>query len=170
VKKSLLIIEDDESLGQALSEDFIDLGLEVTVISSLKNWNQKSYDFVILDLRLNGEYGLNIISNLKQVNPNCSIVVLTGYGSTASAVEAIKLGASNYLLKPASIKTISAALFENTNDVVEVVENSKRKTLTELEHEYIEFVLAQNKGNISKTATELGLHRQSLQRKLKKFP
>ena len=173
--KELLILEDDRGLREVLAADFKDKGYSVTEASQLSEIPARSFNFAIVDLRLNSESGLNVISKLKTLNQNCRIVVLTGFGSIATAVEAVKLGAINYLTKPANIEQIEEAFnvhgpnedeFKNE----EHTDLSKRISLSQNEHEYINYVLNVNEGNISKTARELGLHRQSLQRKLKKKP
>lgn len=170
MKKSLLIIDDDEKLRKVLSEDFIDKGYEVITAGSSHDLKTKVFDAAIVDLRLTYESGLQVIAFLKSANPLCRIVVLTGYGSVATAVEAVKLGAYNYLNKPVSSDEIEAAL----NADVEMKNHSREeptvKTLDQHEHEYIQYILTKNEGNITKTAQQLGLHRQSLQRKLKKYP
>jgi two-component system response regulator RegA len=91
---------------------------------------------------------------------------LSGYGSITTAVEAVKRGATDYLTKPASFELIEAALMGRRT---KAGEDLKTPSLSEIEHEYIDFLLTKNQGNITKTAKELGLHRQSLQRKLKKY-
>ncbi len=171
--KSLLILEDDQGLREALVADFEDKGYQVVHAEHIRELNNLNYDFAILDLRLNGESGLNAIEILKKNNPACRIVILTGFGSISTAVEAMKLGAINYLTKPANSDQIEEAFEASPSaieDKSEVLDASKRISLSQNEHEYISFVLAQNSGNVSKTARELGLHRQSLQRKLRKKP
>lgn len=167
IAPTLLIVEDDQRLRDSIAIEFSEKGYAVSTADSIKTIETKNYEFAIVDMRLNGASGLNVVEHLKQISPNCRIVILTGYGSISTAVEAIKLGAINYLTKPADIDKIEQALLGKT------VENAKQKqpiTLSQQEHEYIEYVLTQNDGNISKTAKALGLHRQSLQRKLKKMP
>lgn len=173
-KGKLLILEDDQGLREALVADFEDKGYQVVQAEHIKELNDLFYNFAILDLRLNGESGLNAIEVLKKSNPSCRIVILTGFGSISTAVEAMKLGAINYLTKPANSDQIEEAFEAQTSlaveEKLELSDNSKRISLSQNEHEYISFVLAQNSGNVSKTARELGLHRQSLQRKLRKKP
>jgi len=166
-----LILEDDFNLGQVLLCEFRDIGHEVTLAHELAMVPNLSFDYAVVDLRLSGENGLNIISKLKANNTLCKIVVLTGFGSIATAVDAMKLGATNYLTKPAGFEQILNALeltpIKTSCDEKKVF---KLNSLSRNEYEYINFVLNQNKGNVSKTAKDLGLHRQSLQRKLKKLP
>lgn len=165
--KRLLLLEDDPRLRSALQDDFTDRGYEVTAVDHFGALVDPVFDFAVVDLRLLGESGLSAVPLLREKNPQCKVVVLTGYGSVASAVEAMKSGAVNYLSKPAGADRIEAALLDRLK---EQVTQNELPSLDRHEHEYIEFVLAQNQGNISRTAKQLGLHRQSLQRKLKKFP
>lgn len=166
--KRLLILEDDKRFRKTLAEDFIEKGYQVVEAGSLKDQAERDFDFAIIDLRLLGESGLDAVIVLKKENPQIRIVVLTGYASIATAVEAIKLGAVNYLRKPASCELIEAAFKDTLKN--DTTLSQPITTLNQHEHEYIEFVLSQNEGNITKAAQKLGLHRQSLQRKLKKFP
>ena len=172
--KELLILEDDKGLREVLAADFRDKGYQVTEAAQLCDIPDKRFHFAILDLRLNGESGLTAIGRLKSLSNDCVIVILTGYGSIATAVEAVKMGAANYLTKPAHSEQIEEVFLQKAsrNFSDENIENEKykRSSLSQNEHEYINYVLNANAGNISKTARELGLHRQSLQRKLKKYP
>lgn len=166
--KRLLLLEDDQRFRKTLAEDFQERGYVVTEAGSLKEIRNQEFDFAVVDLRLLGESGLTAISELKKQAPDIRIVILTGFASTATAVEAVKLGALNYLHKPASCELIETALKEELGGGAPSV--SHVASLSQHEHEYIEFVLSQNEGNITKAAQQLGLHRQSLQRKLRKYP
>lgn len=170
ITKKLVLLEDDQNLRQALAEDFSEKGYTVTQAESIKEIKNLFFDFAVIDLRLLGDSGLKAIPELKLANPNCRIVVLTGYGSVATAVEAVKLGAVNYLHKPAGSDLIEAALNDQLKDDTTNIKAFEVTPLEKHAHEYIEFVLTKNDGNITKTAKQLGLHRQSLQRKLKKYP
>jgi two-component system, response regulator RegA len=163
--KKLLILEDDLNLRKTLSLEFSERGYEVTEASELAEI-RSPFDYAIVDLRLGPEYGLNAIEKIKVLSPHCRVVVLTGYASVATSVKALKIGAVDYLIKPASVKMIEEALIGERD----IMEDDQVVTLSQKEFEYIEFVLARNEGNITQTARELGLHRQSLQRKLKKLP
>lgn len=171
----ILLLEDDESLRNILKLEFEDYGFETIAIKSLDEFLNIKVDYALLDLKVEGENGLELIEKILNQNSKCKIVIYTGYGSIASAVEAVKLGAINYLSKPASFYEILKAFSlseKNCSLVNESLEEKvfSRPSLSLHEYEYIHFVLNENKGNISKTAKELGLHRQSLQRKLKKLP
>lgn len=164
--KNLIILEDDKHLGKTLKLEFEERDYLVDWIQELSDIPQKKYQFALIDLRLANESGLEAISVLKELSPDVSIVILTGHGSIASTVEAMKRGARNYLIKPAPIQRI-----ENALQGKEIIEDcSESQTLSQFEHEFIEYMMIQNNNNISKTAKALGLHRQSLQRKLKKLP
>ncbi|MBC7467061.1 MAG: response regulator [Bdellovibrio sp.] len=168
--KKLLLLEDDQNLRQALAEDFTEKGYEVVQAETIKQIKYIFFDYAIIDLRLLADSGLKAIPELRSQNPQCRIVVLTGYGSVATAVEAVKLGAINYLHKPASSELIEAALNDQLKKDQSDIQAFEITPLEKHAHEYIEFVLTKNDGNITKTAKQLGLHRQSLQRKLKKYP
>lgn len=166
MKKSLLILEDDVRLAKSLAREFEDHGYEVTTCISVREIPNQRFQFAVLDMRLGGEFGLDAIEILKTTSSQCRIVVLSGYGSITTAVEAVKRGAVDYLTKPAGFELIEAALLgQRTQPDPEF----KAPSLSQIEHEYIDFVLTKNQGNISKTAKALGVHRQSLQRKLKKY-
>ena len=165
--KSVLILEDDDSLSKSLARELTDLGYVPTRITSAKQIPKEAFQFAIVDLRLNaGEMGLDAIQKILEASRDCKVIVLSGYGSIATAVEAVKRGATDYLTKPASIQQIDAALQGHR---LQAESELTVPSLSQVEHEYIDFVLTKNQGNISKTAKDLGLHRQSLQRKLKKY-
>ncbi len=167
-QKRILVLEDDSQLANSLQCDFEDHEYTVTLASRLSEIpSQQNFTHAVVDMRLsNGEMGLDAIEQILKTSPQCRIVVLSGYGSIVTAVEAVKRGAVDYLTKPARFEEIEKAL--NGQRVIPEAE-FKRRSLSEVEHEYIDFVLTKNEGNISQTAKDLGLHRQSLQRKLKKY-
>ncbi len=167
MSKFLVILDDDAKLSLALSREFTDRGYSVICAEKIIDIPPQHFDFALLDLRLVGDFGLNAIDTIKEKSPDCKIVVLSGYGSVTTAVEAMKKGAIDYLRKPTSVDEIEAAFKGKRN-----LSNSEilvTPSLSEIEHDYIDHVLTQNSGNITKTAKQLGLHRQSLQRKLKKY-
>jgi two-component system response regulator RegA len=167
--KQLLIIEDDVMLRELLRESFRERDYVVHDCASLKEWKQEDVfrpSHAIIDLKLQGESGLDALAYVKTQFPDCLIIILTGYGSIATAVQAVKLGAVNYISKPASIDEIEYAFYETPSpDVL----STERPRLHEHEREYIEKVLQDVDGNISRAARVLGIHRQSLQRKLRKY-
>ncbi len=125
---------------------------------------------VVLDLNLNGSSGLALIPQLLAINPACRIVVLTGYASITTAVDAIKLGAVQYLAKPVEIEAILAAFESDDDPDLEMVAPDEPLSVDRLEWEHIQRVLNENDGNISATARALKMHRRTLQRKLSKRP
>lgn len=169
----ILIIDDDEVFRETLIVHFADLHIEAVGSSSFKNLSLvdlSSYSHAVVDLRIAQENGLEVIQSLKSLHTEMKIVMLTGFGSIATAVEAIKLGAHQYLTKPISFDVLIETLFDHPVDLAsENDRDLKELTLAEKEREYIEFILNRHQGNISQAAKVLGLHRQSLQRMLKKY-
>lgn len=130
-------------------------------------------ELAVVDLRLPGRSGLELVRELRARIPDVRIVVLTGYGSIANAVEAMRLGATHYLSKPADADEILAAFARTSGDsevVSEPDEGALAPSLARAESEHINRVLADCGGNVSEAARRLGLHRRSLQRKLAKLP
>lgn len=171
----LFYLEDDEQLALVTSKALIKRGFEVVHFSCLSA--AKDFDGValcshaLLDLKLDDGNSLALIEDLVKSNPQIKIVVLTGYSSIATAVQAIKLGAINYLAKPATIEDILKAFeSETANTYVEEDPLLENISLKRLEWEKIQHALAENNGNISATARQLKMHRRTLQRKLGKKP
>lgn len=125
---------------------------------------------VVLDLNLGGASGLALIRPLLAANPACRIVVLTGYASIATAVDAIKLGAVQYLAKPVEVEAVLAALADRAPDAPAVAIEHVPLSVERMEWEHIQRVLAEHGNNISATARALHMHRRTLQRKLMKRP
>jgi len=173
VSKQLLIAEDDAGFRETLALEFRDLGFHVTEVGSFKDFQSLEhfdFEYAVVDLKLAGDNGLKIVEGLANQAPDCRTIVLTGYGSIATAVRATKLGAINYLTKPASTSRILAA-FDPQNSTQSLPDvASEPLSLARIEREYIENIVADCDGNISRAASLLGLHRQSLQRKLRKYP
>ncbi|MFT2111090.1 response regulator transcription factor [Marinomonas sp. 2405UD68-3] len=172
MNQKLLIIDDDAVLISTLKRAMERRGLTVnTALNSsaaIKHLQQEKHDFATLDLKLEKESGLTVIEQILAIQPTLKIVVLTGYASIPSTVEAIKRGAQDYLCKPASGDDIFAALTGNKTSEVEIA--SKPLSVDRVEWEHIQRVMAEQDGNISATARALGMHRRTLQRKLQKHP
>jgi two-component system response regulator RegA len=171
--RHLLLLDDDPVFCDVLKKALERRGLEVQVAHAAADATAKAQtrppDYVILDLRLPGPSGLSLIDTFLRLNPRARIVVLTGYASIATAVEAIKLGAVHYLTKPTDATEILEALHQDEgNAAVEVAEQPL--SVGRLEWEHIQKVLADCGGNVSKAARQLGMHRRTLQRKLAKRP
>jgi len=170
--KKILIVDDDPVFSRVLARALSNRELDVTSASSAEEAKQlplNGFDYATLDLNMEGESGLTLIEPLVIASPNIRILILTGYASIATAVEAIKLGATNYLPKPADADQILAAL-ESTTANPDIETESTPMSVNRLEWEHIQKVLQENDGNVSATARSLGMHRRTLQRKLAKRP
>jgi two-component system, response regulator RegA len=169
---NILIIDDDQLFAETLTQELNETeNFRASYLTDPKQMTgRKAIDMqlVLIDLRLKHQSGLTVIEEAKFLWPNSQVYMMTGFGSIASAVTAMKLGATDYLTKPITIKKIENLLKENGPNTQDIGQ-SEPLSLDRVEREYIELVLAQEKGNISKAAEKLGLHRQSLQRKLKKW-
>ena len=170
----LLLVEDDEGFRETLALEFGDRGYRVSEAGSLEDATRLLEQglrprFAVVDLRIGADNGLDVVDAINAAAPNARAVILTGYGSLPTAVQAVKQGAVNYLAKPVTIERLERALWTDEPDPQEVAVPDRRESLARHEREYIEYVLLQCEGNISKAARWLGIHRQSLQRKLRKF-
>jgi len=172
-KPSLLLVDDDDTFCRVLSVALERRGFAVrvahNVVEGLAAAEGDSPEFAVIDLKMPGLSGLDLVKRLKALDAHTRIVVLTGYASVATAVEAIKLGATHYLAKPADADEIVAAFSRDSGNAGVPVE-AKPLPLSRLEWEHIQKVLAECGGNISETARRLGMHRRTLQRKLVKRP
>lgn len=169
--RDLLIIEDDPSFARALRRSFERRGYRVAVCDRAdalaETLQTLSPAFAVVDLKLTGPSGLECVKILHERDPATKIVVLTGYASIATAVEAIKLGASHYLAKPSNADDIEAA-FEREAGDTNVALSARPSSIKTLEWERIHETLVETEFNISETARRLGMHRRTLARKLLK--
>lgn len=169
----LLLVDDDALFCEVLSGAIARRGFEVHAANSLEAGVRLAQtlepEYAVVDLCIGNDSGLVLVEKLMALDPNTRIVVLTGYASIATAVEAIKLGAVHYLTKPAEPDEIIAALHRNEGDSSVPVE-ARPVSVRRLEWEHIQKVLADCDGNISAAARALGMHRRTLQRKLRKRP
>ncbi|KXB32761.1 MULTISPECIES: response regulator transcription factor [Dechloromonas] len=169
-----LIIDDDAAFNGVLVRTLERRGYPargaLDPASALELARRESPPRVVLDLNLNGASGLALIPELLEINPACRIVVLTGYASITTAVDAIKLGAFQYLAKPVEIEAILGAFDDEENADVDFAAPDEPLSVNRLEWEHIQRVLNENDGNISATARALKMHRRTLQRKLGKHP
>jgi two-component system response regulator RegA len=172
-KPSLLLVDDDDTFCQVLSAALERRGFSVrvahNVAAGLVTAEGDSPEFAVIDLKMPGPSGLELVKKLKALDAHTRIVVLTGFASVATAVEAIKLGAVHYLAKPADADEIVAAFSRDSGNAAVPVA-AKPLPLSRLEWEHIQKVLTECGGNISETARRLGMHRRTLQRKLVKRP
>ena len=172
-KPGLLLVDDNENHCWALGRAFEKRGYTVKAAHSapaachlLEEWLP---DYALVDLRMPGPTGLTLIPKLRAAQPDVRIVVLTGYASIATAVEAIKLGATQYLVKPVDANAVEFA-FHHSGGTTSPPSDDSLLSVERMEWEYIQRVLAEHGGNISATARALKMHRKTLQRKLGKHP
>lgn len=170
----MLIIDDDPSFNAILIRTLERRGYPACGVldasSALAKAREIAPGRIVLDLNLNGTSGLALIPQLLDIVPDCRIVVLTGYASIATAVDAVKLGAIQYLAKPVEIEAILSAFEEDANPDFDLPISDEPLSVDRLEWEHIQRVLNENNGNISATARALKMHRRTLQRKLSKRP
>ena len=170
---SLLIIDDDKIFCDVLAKAMTKRGFNVhtthTIEDALTQAESVTPEYAIVDLKLSSESGLVLVEKLKALDPGTRIVMLTGYASIATAVEAIKLGATHYLAKPVDADEIMTA-FERTSGETDTQISANPLSVGRLEWEYIHRILTENDNNISVTARILNMHRRTLQRKLAKKP
>ncbi|MEX1826416.1 response regulator transcription factor [Luteibacter yeojuensis] len=176
--RPLLIVDDDPTFARVLGRALTSRGFEVISADNaddaraLTRRHQPRY--CVLDLKLGDENGLRLIPELQSLVPDIRVLLLTGYASIATAVEAIKRGAHDYLAKPVDADAVVRALLDGDGgpaDVDDPVDAPDAPLpLRRLEWEHIQRVLTECEGNISETARRLGMHRRTLQRKLSKHP
>lgn len=174
---SMLLVDDDEVFRKRLARAMSGRGYVVREAGSLEEATsaarEDSPELALVDMRLPGTTGLEIVRALKDVDPTTNVVVLTGYGSIATALEAVRLGATHYLTKPVDVDEILAAFARRDAPEQPFVgdrDDEHVPSLARVEWEHIQRVLTDCQGNVSKAARLLGVHRRSLQRKLGKMP
>lgn len=169
----LLLVDDDPTLLHVLAKALERRDFEVAAVPDAESAEAllatKVPDYAVVDLNLPGQSGLMLLPTLADCNASMRIVVLTGYASVATTVEAMKLGATHYLAKPADADEVVAALFSHEGDP-EVLPSQEPPSLKRMEWEYIQRALAENGGNLSATARQLDMYLRTLQRKLQKRP
>ncbi|AZI37298.1 hypothetical protein NT2_01_02180 [Caenibius tardaugens NBRC 16725] len=170
-ERQLVIVEDDASFARTLTRSFERRGYAVISASSheellvLLQHNRPHY--AVVDLKLGGASGLACVQDLRASDEAMKIVVLTGFASIATAVEAIKLGASHYLAKPSNTDDIEAA-FDLSDGNADAPVDGRQSSIKTLEWEHIHQTLVETDFNISEAARRLGMHRRTLARKLEK--
>lgn len=173
--RRVLIVDDDETYRTALARAFERRGFAVSTASSadaaLQLIEREPPDYASIDLRMPGGSGLALVRQLKALQPAAVVVVLTGYGSIATAVEAVKLGATDYLTKPADATDLLRAFGAPPSTAAPLrAQPHEVPSLARVEWEHISRVVADCGGNISQAARVLRMQRRSLQRKLAKYP
>lgn len=172
-KPLLLLVDDDPTFTRIMARAMDRRGLRVQIACSAEEGlllaQAEPPDYAVLDLKMSGDSGLVLLPKLLDIDPEMRVLILTGYSSIATAVEAIKRGACNYLCKPADADDVLAALLSNHADLESLVPENPM-SVDRLQWEHIQRVLSEHNGNISATARALGMHRRTLQRKLQKRP
>jgi two-component system, response regulator RegA len=175
VSQSLLIVDDDEGLRTQLARAFTRRGFRVRTAAGHEEAIDLAADeapaLAIVDLRIERDNGLEVVRDLLRIEPSTRVVVLTGYGSIATAIKAMRLGAVDYLEKPADADDLIAA-FSQAERLPEIEGEPSREpaSLAKAEWEHIQRVLTECDGNVTHAAQLLGIHRRSLQRKLRRPP
>ena len=173
VGQRVLLVEDDATFSAVLARALRNRHYEVECVASAREAvvaaEVRRPDAAIVDLKLGQESGLALVPALLRECPGMRIVVLTGYASIATAVQAIKVGAADYLTKPAEVADILAALSGSAATAGSSIA-ADPPTVRRLQWEHIQRVLTEQQGNISAAARVLGMHRRTLQRKLGKRP
>ncbi len=172
----MLLVDDDETFRERLARALRDRGFDVRTASGVDEAVQlaeaDSPEYAVIDLRMPGKGGMELLHELKRIDAATRSVVLTGYGSIAIAVEAVRLGAVNFIPKPADADDVVAAFekYESGDPAAgaAVTSTYRAPTLARMEWEHIQRVLSDCGGNISESARRLGIHRRSLQRKLQR--
>jgi two-component system response regulator RegA len=169
-ERSLLIVEDDHSFLQRLAKALEQRGFTVTTAESVADGllqvEKVAPAFAVVDMRLGDGNGLDVISALKLKRPDARGIILTGYGNIATAVNAVKLGAVDYLAKPVDADDVVAALLAQDNTKIEPPENPMSADRVRWEH--IQRIYEMCGRNVSETARRLNMHRRTLQRILAK--
>lgn len=169
-KKRLLLVDDDRPfltrLGRAMESRGFEVELAETIADAQRKISETAPDFAVVDMRLNDGNGLDVIAAIYKVNPQCKAIILTGYGNIATAVTAVKLGAVDYLSKPADADEVFAALMRLPDEKAEPPENPMSADRVRWEHILRVYELCDR--NVSETARRLNMHRRTLQRILAK--
>jgi two-component system response regulator RegA len=172
-RPTLLIVDDDDIFCEVLADAMLNRGYEPATAHSIESALEKAShmepEYAVIDLRIGEESGLLLAQKLRAQDENTRMVILTGYASVTTAVEAIKLGAVHYLTKPADADVILSALHKEEGDPCIPVSDNPL-TVRRLEWEHLQKVLNECDGNISAAARKLRMHRRTLQRKLAKRP
>jgi len=170
---TLLLVEDDPLFCQVMRQALAKRGFNVEVAHNVDEGivlsKNTTPEFAVVDLNMPGPSGLVLVKHLIDIDPHTRVVMLTGFASIATAVEAIKLGAIHYLAKPADADEVVAAFYRKEGDT-DVNVATQPLSVNRLEWEHIQKVLNDHKGNITATAQALSMHRRTLQRKLQKRP
>ncbi len=163
---TLLVVDDDRAFRETIGAALGRRGFAVTLASDANEAvdaaREKVFEYALVDVRMPGPSGIELVARLREIDEETRVVVLTGYGTIANAVVAMRAGAADYLTKPTDASAIERSLL----GVGPSSENEAVPSLDRVEWEYLQRVLADCEGNVSSAARRLGMHRRSLQRKL----
>ncbi|MBX7138366.1 MAG: response regulator [Oligoflexia bacterium] len=169
-----LLVDDDDIFRDRLARALVARQLEVhqarNAVEAVQLAARHQFLRAVVDLRMPGESGLWLLEELRKLSPQIEVLILTGYGSVPAAMEAVRLGAVNFISKPCDADQILAGFESRQSNVRGAPAAAAVPSLEAMEREYISRVMHECEGNVSRAAQILGLHRRSLQRKLKKFP
>lgn len=171
----MLLVDDDDVFRQRLARALERRDYRILEASNyddaMVQIRTESPDYAVLDMRMPGRSGLELLREIKATDADIRVVMLTGYGSIATAVEAVRLGADNYVSKPANARDIVEAFKQAERPPLESSPDEfEAPSLARIEWEHINRVLSDCGGNISEAARRLNMHRRTLQRKLQKYP
>lgn len=179
-KIRILVVDDDASFRERLVRAFQTRGLDAHAASDAQDAMNRTRALrphrAVVDMRMPGKTGVELVKDLVALDSNIQVVILTGYGSIATAVEAVRNGALDYLNKPVDTDQILAVFDRDEEGPAEISPKTKEAategtpSLARVEYEHIQRILMDCGGNISQAARKLGIHRRSLQRKLAKLP
>jgi len=171
---TLLLVDDDEAFRTALGSALGRRGFAVTLAADARGAEdaaqQQVFEYALIDVRMPGRSGIDLCAALRRIDDETRIVVLTGYGTIANAVEAMRAGAADYLTKPVDAAACARALLGQSQAARGDDEGDAVPSLERVEYEYLQRVLADCGGNISEAARRLRMHRRSLQRKITRQP
>lgn len=169
---TLLLVDDDAAFRAALGSAMSRRGFEVSVAASAAEAESiaqsKTFEYALVDVRMPGADGVELCGRLKTIDEGTRVVVLTGYGTIANAVAAMRAGAADYLTKPTDAGSCELALLGRRGASEEA--SASIPSLDRVEWEYLQRVVADCEGNLSEAARRLGMHRRSLQRKIARTP
>lgn len=171
---TLLLADDDDAFREAMSRALERRGFAVTASRNVDEAEDAAtrqvFEYALVDVRMPGRSGIDLVAALRRIDEGTRVVVLTGYGTIANAVEAMRAGAADYLTKPVDAAACERSLLGRTAETAPVVDEDDVPSLERVEYEYLQRVLADCGGNVSEAARRLRMHRRSLQRKITRQP
>ncbi len=171
---TLLLADDDDAFREAMSRALTRRGFAVTgsrnVDEAEDAAKKQVFEYALVDVRMPGRSGIDLVAALRRIDDGTRVVVLTGYGTIANAVEAMRAGAADYLTKPVDAAACERSLLGRSAEAVMTAEDDDVPSLERVEYEYLQRVLADCGGNVSEAARRLRMHRRSLQRKITRQP